>query len=245
MPEIKPIAFDYLEHYKTDAEVFDYFEERTGGTEHDERRLREYILHELPPSKTILDVGCGSAWLAKHFQKSPVFVCSLDATIINTSKALEKYPWADHVAVVADAFHLPFKNNSFDAVVATEIIEHVTDPAAFVKELMRVVRPGGTLLITTPYKEVLRYTLCIHCNHNTPLNAHLHSFDERILLGLYTAPDLGRASFKTFGNKALAHLRMHPISKRFPFSLWKFTDSAANFLINERLHILVKFQKAQ
>ena len=108
--ESHPHGFDYLEHYKTDAEQFDYFEERTGAAEHSERRVREYILSQIPQSATsILDVGSGSAWVARKFQGSNVFVCSLDATIVNTSRALEKYPSPKHAAVVADAFALPFR----------------------------------------------------------------------------------------------------------------------------------------
>src|SRR4051812_39441776 len=60
-----PEGFDYLTHYKRDSEQFDYFEARSGATEHSERRLREYILSLIPKDATsILDVGCGSAWVA-------------------------------------------------------------------------------------------------------------------------------------------------------------------------------------
>ena len=217
-------GWDYLEHYKTDAEVFDYFEDRPAGTEHEEERLREYILHELPVSSSILDVGCGKAWVAKTFQNKGVFVCSLDATVINTAKALKHYPSGDHAAVVADAFHLPFKEGSFEAVIASEIIEHVVDPAAFVRELYRVLSPGGTLIVTTPYKEVLRYTLCIHCNQNTPWNAHLHSFDEKTLASFLRDESNAKVSWKTFGNKALIHLRTHTLLSFLPFRGWKFVD---------------------
>ncbi len=235
--------FDYLEHYKKDAEVFDYFQDRPSGTAHEERRLTEYILSELGAADSVLDVGCGSAWVAKHFQNSATFVCSLDATLINTAKALDRYQ-KNHAAVVADAFHLPFRDGSFDAIIASEIIEHVVDPAGFVAELFRVLIPGGSLVITTPYKETLRYTLCIHCNENTPINAHLHSFDEAVMTALYKGKDLARVSWKTFGNKALLHLRTHKVMGLLPFGLWKLTDAAANKLINARAHILVKYEKA-
>src|ERR1017187_8792442 len=72
-------GFDYLKHYELDAAQFDYFEERTGATAHSERRLREFILSCIPKNtESILDVGCGSAWIAKAFQNSNTFVCLLD-----------------------------------------------------------------------------------------------------------------------------------------------------------------------
>src|ERR1035437_2401392 len=74
--------FDYLTHYTRDSEQFDYFEARTGATAHSERRLREYVLSLIPSgTRSILDAGCGSAWIAQAFQHTGTFVCSLDVSI--------------------------------------------------------------------------------------------------------------------------------------------------------------------
>src|ERR1043165_5217338 len=63
--ELTP-EFDYLLHYKTDAEKFDYFEEHRGATEHSERRVREYTAKFMPQAaKTILDIGGVSACVAR------------------------------------------------------------------------------------------------------------------------------------------------------------------------------------
>jgi 2-polyprenyl-3-methyl-5-hydroxy-6-metoxy-1,4-benzoquinol methylase/uncharacterized protein YbaR (Trm112 family) len=144
-------GFDYQTHYTLDAEQFDYFEERTGATAHSERRLREYILSLVPKnSESILDVGCGSAWVAKAFQNSSTFVCSPDISSENPRKAVERYPSPNHVGVAADTYYLPFADNSFDTIIATEIIEHLHDPKAFAAELLRVVKPDGAAIISTP-----------------------------------------------------------------------------------------------
>ncbi len=178
--------FDYVNHYKIDAQEFDYFEERTGATEHDERRVHEYIISKIQnPISNILDVGSGSAWVAKYFISKNINVTSLDISKENVLKAKNYFSNSKHSQLVSDSFHLSVKNNSYDVVIASEIIEHVIDPKEFVKELFRVVKPGGKLIITTPYKEKLRYYLCIHCNKKTPVHAHIHSFDENILKNLY------------------------------------------------------------
>ena len=78
--------FNYIDHYKKDAVEFDYFEERKGATEHDERRVREYIISKIPKNvNSILDVGCGKGWVAKEFLPKGKTVVSLDISVTNPS----------------------------------------------------------------------------------------------------------------------------------------------------------------
>jgi SAM-dependent methyltransferase len=53
--------------------------------------------------------------------------------------------------IVADLHHLPVADASFDAVVCTEVLEHVAEPAIVLAELSRALRPGGRLLLTVPF----------------------------------------------------------------------------------------------
>jgi 2-polyprenyl-3-methyl-5-hydroxy-6-metoxy-1,4-benzoquinol methylase len=236
--------FNYVEHYQKDAVEFDYFEEKKGATAHDERRVREYVISEVPKgAKTILDVGCGNGWVAKTFLPKGKEIFSLDISVTNPTKAKELYPSENHFGITADSFHLPFNNNSFDCVVASEIIEHIVDPMEFIKELFRVVRRGGRLIITTPYKEKLIYYLCVHCNKKTPANAHIHSFDEKKLESLYRDNNLDRFSYETFGNKILIFLRTYVILKYFPFWLWKIKDKSVNFFTKKPAHIICIYKK--
>jgi len=236
--------FNYIDHYKKDAVEFDYFEERKGATEHDERRVREFIISKVPKDvNSILDVGCGNGWAAKEFLSQGKKVSSLDISLTNPSKAKQLYQSQNHFGIVADSFHLPFNNESFDCVIASEIIEHVVYPVDFIKESLRVVKRGGHLIITTPYKEKLIYYLCIHCNQKTPANAHIHSFDEKKLDSLYSGNDLESFSFVTFGNKALIFLRTYVILQYFPLWLWKIKDRIANFFINRPVHIICIYNK--
>jgi SAM-dependent methyltransferase len=55
------------------------------------------------------------------------------------------------VDVVADAAALPFAENAFDCVIATEVLEYVFQPARFVQEVYRVLGSGGTTVITVPF----------------------------------------------------------------------------------------------
>jgi ubiquinone/menaquinone biosynthesis C-methylase UbiE len=238
--------FDYKEHYRKDAEEFDYFEERTGATAHDEQRVHEFIFSEIKDyNTTLLDVGCGSAWIAASLLPKGVTVVSLDISKVNPLKAVNLYPSPAHSGVTADTYMLPFKSASYNYVVASEIIEHLTNPEGFIKELFRVIKPGGKLIITTPYKEKLRYVLCIHCNQKTPLHSHIQSFDEIRLAKLYNGTDLKRFNYKIFGNKVLIFLRTYPLLKAFPFPIWRFIDTGANKVYNIPAHIMGVYEKSE
>ncbi len=236
--------FDYKKHYTLDAEQFDYFEDRPPVVAHSERRLSEWILSLVPrTAKSVLDVGCGRAWVAASLCPKGIEVCSMDISPVNVEKALSRYPYPNHKGAIGDAFHLPFDDESFDCVIASEVVEHVPDPEAFVRSLFRVIKKGGALILSTPYKEKLRYELCIHCHQLTPANAHLHSFDEHRLTTLYQGDDLHRVQWHTFNNKLLLFLRTYIVLQFFPFWLWKFVDKMANVIFNKPANIVVKYFK--
>jgi 2-polyprenyl-3-methyl-5-hydroxy-6-metoxy-1,4-benzoquinol methylase len=236
--------FDYADHYQKDAEVFDYFKAwEDPAAVHENQRLHEMILAQAPVSaKRILDVGCGSAWVARHFQDKDVKVYSMDISSINPKKAVDRYPFDGHYGIIADVFHLPFAAGTFDYIVASEIIEHVADPAAFLRSLLQVLAPNGHLVVTTPHDEKRAYSLCIHCNQPTPHHAHLHCFTADSIRNLLPANVRAGATTKTFMNKLLLHGRTHPILRRLGFRLWRMIDSMANLLIPKtaRLMMVVK-----
>src|SRR5882757_7329435 len=68
-----------------------------------------------------------------------------------------------------DALSLPFADGEFDRVVASEILEHIWDDVTAIKELIRVLRPGGTMAITVPrwLPEVINWRLS-SAYHNSP-----------------------------------------------------------------------------
>ena len=69
----------------------------------------------------------------------------------STKVDVERSPHDLDVDVLADAATLPFADAAFDCVIATEVLEHCADPAAVVREVARVLRPGGVALLTTPF----------------------------------------------------------------------------------------------
>lgn len=237
--------FHYINHYTIDAEVFDYYRDRNDKLEQvSVSLLRRSIIRQIPRNtRFLLDVGCGCAYIAKHFINSGTRVVSLDVAQANVEKALKKYPSDNHAAVVADVFALPFKENTFDCIVASEIIEHTVDPHAFVEALKRVLKPGGTLIISTPYKEKIEYSLCIHCNCKTPKNAHLHSFDKNNMRSLHSTSGLEVERITLVGNKLLLMSRMAILLDKMGYMLWKAIDGIFNVILPKAQHFIIRSKK--
>ena len=240
-----PYGMDYIEHYKNDAVLFDYFEKREcGATEHDEVRLREYITSLInPKGEYLLDAGAGGGWVAKAFLNNYEKIISFDISKDNVSKIDKSLQSNKHYPITGDLLHTPFKSESFDQIILSEVIEHIVDPASLVLEMDRILKPGGRLIISTPYKEQIQFSQCIHCNRLTPRNAHLHSFDEKSLLKIFESVGLTSPKYYVFGNKALHLLRTSVILKYFPFGLWKFTDRIINLIIPKMEHIILVHDK--
>jgi len=232
--------FKYIDHYKIDAEEFDYFEERSGATKHDERRVHEYIISKIKTTpQSILDVGSGSAWVAQKFDHTKVKIFSLDISKQNVETAKKISPGNNHFPLVADSLSLPFVSGSFDLIIASEVIEHVIDPEQFIKELLKAAVPGVKVIITTPYKEKLKYFLCIHCNKKTPVHAHIRSFDEDKLIS-YSSQ---KTEWNIFGNKLLIFLRTYVILQFLSFRLWKVVDDIFNLIFKKPVHLIVQYYK--
>lgn len=236
--------FDYKRHYQEDASYFNYFKEQESASDKEEiRRLNQAIIHHIPEkAELILDVGCGNGWVAKYFLPRGKKVVSMDISIANPVNVLKENPGENHAAIVADAYWLPFKKNIFDAIIASEIMEHVYDPKLFITGIMEVLKPGGKLVITTPYNEKIEYFLCVHCNKPTPKNAHLHSFNEKNIAD-FIPKEYTDYVFEKFSNKYLVRLRLNLLMSFLPFSLWKIKDSFVNSIFKKPMRFLIELKK--
>jgi len=235
--------FNYIDHYEKDAVFFDYSAPHISLSENvEETVLRKMIAQEIPKEAILLlDVGCGSAWFAKYFVHRKKKVVSLDVSFTNAFKAIAKVSAPNHAAVVADVYQLPFGENTFDCIVASEIIEHLHDPELFVKKMVYILKPGGKLIVTTPYNERLEYSLCIHCNRPTPRHAHLHSFNKKKIEEIFKAVPNHKFKIKIFNNGLLMKFRIHILLKNT--FLWQILDNMANLIFNKALRLKVVLQK--
>lgn len=95
----------------------------------------------------LLDAGCGTGLFSQVAVERGANVTSVD---VGESLLAEVAKKCQSRRIVGSVMDLPLGDESFDVVVCTEVIEHTVDPRRGVEELTRVLRPGGTLVLTTP-----------------------------------------------------------------------------------------------
>lgn len=105
-------------------------------------------------ARSVLDVGCGAGEITGELARAGFDVLGVDVAEEPLRRARARTPSIDVRRVEVEG-GWPLADASFDAVWAGETIEHVTDTAAWLSEVRRVLRSGGTLLLSTPAHERL------------------------------------------------------------------------------------------
>jgi len=134
----------------------------TAGRDGRWRRLA--VEAEQPRDARVLDLGAGTGDLSEAFRRAGAQqVVSLDVSGPMLVRAREKYGAERIDWLQGDALHLPFPDESFDAVASAFVLRNLPDLAASLEEMTRVLRPGGRLVgldIThppdTPWGRILR-----------------------------------------------------------------------------------------
>lgn len=129
----------------------------------------------------ILDAGCGEGHLLERLHRlSPhSHYYGVDITQAALEKAQERCPWATLKS--ANLSGTGFPPAYFDVVVCTEVLEHVYEYEAVIRELKRVLRPGGRLILTFPNETL--WTCCRFLLGRKPVKVpdHVNSFSPRLM----------------------------------------------------------------
>lgn len=112
------------------------------------------------PGDRILDIGCGPGRHAcEAFRFKDVVVVGADLNFDDVLQAKEKFKYHELLGedgggiwgtYVADITKMPFKDNAYDLVICSEVMEHIPDETTAVSELIRVLKPGKNLVVSVP-----------------------------------------------------------------------------------------------
>lgn len=165
---------DWAAHYQREAELCDFNPDSDTLEIH--RCLAAWSVFPNASGLSLLDAGCGNGffchWIGPRCR--PGEVAGVDLSAPRIASARQRYP--EIIFSEGDLAHLPFADSQFDVVTCIEVLEHMPDPAAIVRELVRVAR--RYIVITVPDRQPIRMVLCPHCGKKFPEHGHLHTFDR-------------------------------------------------------------------
>ncbi|MET6996659.1 class I SAM-dependent methyltransferase [Chitinophaga defluvii] len=130
------------------------------GTTNEEAR-REWIkntLAKIPAGSKLLDAGAGECQykpFCSHLEYISQDFAQYDGT---GNVGLQMGTWDNtKLDIVSDILAIPLPDNSVDAIMCTEVFEHIPDPVGAIREFKRLLRPGGYLLLTAPFNSITHF----------------------------------------------------------------------------------------
>jgi ubiquinone/menaquinone biosynthesis C-methylase UbiE len=162
------------------------------------RHLNDFIQQAvlaLPAGSKVLDGGCGtSIWLNPAIEQH-IRYTGVDAQEKAISYGRKTFPQRTYRR--ADLYHLPFPDNTFAAVVMREVLEHIRRPEEALREVSRVLKPGGVFIMTTPNYHNLLLHLVENLYHRFYLRT-FRPFEEDMHPSKFNGPQLRGALEKVF-----------------------------------------------
>lgn len=125
----------------------------------DAKRLLPIIgrqLAHLPTGASVIDLGCGNGALLATFGDRGWKLVGVDSSASGIAIATQHWPSIQFIKADVTAPIDSVQYNSFDAVVTTDVIEHVFAPRGLASNCFRLLKPGGVVIISTPYHGYLK-----------------------------------------------------------------------------------------
>ena len=149
---------------------------------------RGFLLEHVSAGERVLDVGCGEGRFAVELAAAGARVVGIDVAEEPLRRARARHPELD-LRLIDGEGPWELEDASFDVVWAGEVIEHVADTAAWLSEIRRVLRSGGSLLASTPANDrstLMRVALSrrAFAARFDPLGDHLRFYSRDTLTAL-------------------------------------------------------------
>ncbi len=118
----------------------------------------EETLKKIPKDLTLLDAGAGECQFKKYCTHLKYIAQDFGQYDGTGSNGLQQGNWDNtKLDIVSDITSIPLPDQSVDAIMCTEVFEHIPDPIAALKEFTRLIKPGGYLLLTAPFASLTHF----------------------------------------------------------------------------------------
>jgi len=159
--------------------------------------------------KRILDVGCGNGFVAEQVRRQGYETIGMDVSKNAIERARSTYPEIQFVEGACDK-RWPFEDETFDAIYTFEVIEHVLDTYTMLAEMNRTLKPGGILVLTTPFHGLIKNLFLVMFNFDKHFcnikDGHIRFFTSKHLKRL-----LGDFGFEVFEQRQYGRMRPVPL----------------------------------
>ncbi len=170
------------------------------------------VLKNLFPDKKLrfLDFGCGKGVITEKIHAlHPAYTISgvdISSKALNVAKKRIKN---GEFRLIDESQHIPYPDNTFDIVLASDVLEHIYDTKTAFRELARVLKPGGTLIITVPYNGKLKMLIAVLIGFEfyfDPSSPHIRHYSPKTLSRCVTNTGLSVVRIGYYG-------RLYPLSR--------------------------------
>lgn len=179
--DANPLCANEIPHELGTREYFNYYDPMREAIESVEF---SYELHEYKAfkGKKVLDVGSGNGYVLSKYAKEGAETYGVDVTPTAIELCRKRFELLGLKGDfrVADAENLPFENDTFDCVCSMGVLHHVPDTERAVKEILRVLKPGGRLIVMFYHRNSAKYRWKYHMFSiwkNVPIGHMVNEFD--------------------------------------------------------------------
>lgn len=141
------------------------------------RLVRRLLSNVLSDKDVCLDVGCAEGWYTSWISERSFLVIGVDLSLSKLKRALDESSTDRTCYVMASWDNIPLRSSTFDVVLFTEGLEHAIDPIVTLKEITRVTKENGFLLVSASLNEGTREKDVL----TKPFRGHLREFSQSSL----------------------------------------------------------------
>jgi ubiquinone/menaquinone biosynthesis C-methylase UbiE len=204
------------------------------GQENEKNRDRwvRSTLRKIPRGWKILDAGAGEQQYKKYCKHLKYFSQDIGQyNGIGDKRGLQTKKWNfGKLDYVSDITNIPVKDGTFDAILCTEVFEHIVDPIKAIKEFSRITKKGGCLILSAPFCSLTHFA---PYHYHTGFNKY---FYEKAL------SENGFKIVKIDSNGNYFEYIAQEL-RRTPFVINNYTLSKSNFIIETLIKFLLAFMQ--